>query len=201
MNYLYLFLTLSLNLLLILAATTKSATTKATVATATTNAAINTTTKSATTKATVATTTKSATTGLWLQNYDNIVGCYGGRRRFYQVFSNNSINSTLSNFFDYFVVLPVLRNVNNANLCCSRCGTAGTYSSCIGFDFNSQTNICQMYAIKKITVREFGYDYIVDAAQADFLLGKDNGTVYVGPTNNRWTGVFVDGTGDLSGIV
>jgi hypothetical protein len=150
----------------------------------------------------LAATTKSATTGLWLQNNDNIVGCYGGRRRFYQVFSNNSINSSLSNFFDYFVVLPVLRNVNNANLCCSRCGTAGTYSSCIGFDFNSQTNICQMYAIKKITVREFGYDYIVDAAQADFLLGQGHtSTVYVVPTNNRWTGVFVDGTGNFVGIV
>jgi hypothetical protein len=59
-----------------------------------------------------------------------------------------------------------------------------------------------MYAIKKITVREFDHDYIVDAAQADFLLGQGHtSTVYVVPTNNRWTGVFVDGTGNFVGIV
>ena len=144
--------------------------------------------------------TSSTTSAPWLQKLDDTIGCYGGKSKFFEVYSNYSIDSTLPNFFDYFTALKIAKNIPNANSCCLKCGVSGPYSSCIGFDFNSQTNICQMYAIKLIKVVEDGYTYTEPAAQAAFLTGYTIGFSYVVQNQNDWTGVYVDGTGDKIGI-
>ena len=144
--------------------------------------------------------TSSTTSAPWLQKLDDTIGCYGGKSKFFEVYSNYSIDSTLPNFFDYFTALKIAKNIPNANSCCLKCGVSGPYSKCIGFDFNSQTNICQMYAIKLIKVVEDGYTYTEPAAQAAFLTGYTIGFSYVVQNQNDWTGVYVDGTGDKIGI-
>jgi hypothetical protein len=149
----------------------------------------------------VITTKKTTISAPWLQLVDNIIGCYGGRNKFFQVFSNSSIDTTLPNFFDYFSSLKTIKNVENAKFCCSKCGANGANSKCIGFDYNEKTKTCQLYSVlsEEVYYIEDGnkFYYTLYHGQAEFLNGYNNDSInYIVPQSNRYSGVFVDGTGD-----
>ena len=152
----------------------------------------------------VTSTGKNMITSPWLQTIDSSIGCYGGKNIFFKVFSNSMIDSTLPSFFDYFTVFNPIKNVINAQSCCLKCGSIGTFSSCIAFDFNDQTKTCQMYAIK--TEDAFYIQNGVEIhyqkldGQPEFLNGySTNNVVYIVPNQiNRYTGVFL--LGNTQGI-
>jgi hypothetical protein len=147
----------------------------------------------------VTTKAQSMITPTWLQSIDGTIGCYGGKSIFFQVFSNTMIDSTLPSFFDYFTALNPLRSVTNAYNCCLKCGSIGTFSSCVAFDYNDQTKTCQMYAIKTEDAfyiqngKEYHYEKL--DGQPEFLNGYSTGkVVYIVPNQaNRYTGVFLNG--------
>ena len=149
--------------------------------------------------------TSSTTSAPWLQKLDDTIGCYGGKSKFFEVYSNYSIDSTLPNFFDYFTALKIAKNIPNANSCCLKCGASGPYSKCIGFDFNAQLNTCQMYSVnsEEVYYIEDGnkFYYTLYHGQAAFLTGYNNESInYVLPQSNHYSAVYVDGTGVFNGI-
>jgi hypothetical protein len=137
------------------------------------------------------------TTAAWIQKVEGVNGCYNPKRMGYEVLSNKMIDSTKTNFDSYFTAFIPLRFIPNAAACCSKCGASGAYSKCVGFDYNDQTKTCQMYAIKVQDAFylqdgvEIHYDKL--EAQADDLKSF---TAAVSQ-GNRWSGVYIDGTGNL----
>ena len=180
--------------LLLIPSPVKSATTKTTTTKTTTK--LTTTTKKLTT-----TTTKKATTATasWIQSQDDgIFVCFGGgaKNLTFNIYSDNMIDSSKQDFFDFFTIFSAVKNVGNAKSCCLKCGASGTFSTCIAFDFDVQTNICQMYSIKTATAHYFhdgaDHSYQILEGQPEFLFGYSNNITYVVPQINRFTGVMSD---------
>ena len=142
-------------------------------------------------------TTPTTTTASWVQPLsDGSDGCAGGGKRLLNVYSNNMIDTTIVDFFSFFKSFSPLNNEPNAKTCCSKCGAAGTYSKCIAFDYNTQTNICKMYAVKTEEAFYYVYDikYSYEQPEGDpaFLIGYGYNITYVIPQKNRHSGIFLD---------
>ena len=142
------------------------------------------------------TTTTTTTTAPWIKPLsDGLDGCAGGSKHLLQVFSNNMIDTTMVDFFSFFTSFSPLNNVPNAKTCCSKCGASGTFSKCIAFDYNAQTNVCQMYAVKTeeafYYVYGIKYSYEQAEGQSAFLIGYGYNTTYFVPQTNRYSGVYL----------
>ena len=160
------------------------------------------TTTTTTTKTATTTTTKTTTTPKWIkQKEDGTYFCYGGgsNDNILDIHFDQMIDTSLADFDYYFVTLPSITTAN-AYKCSSKCGATGTYSACIAFDYDIQTKICNMYAIKTETRNYYvygkGFTYYIYNAQPEFLSGYNNIT-YLTEKSNHLTAILNGDNGNF----